>query len=177
MSIADDDEPTLQIIDSTNSRELFNQFEKVAAKDIRVGYLVERTTDSNGRAAVQPHSTAGARPPHRLFAVRYPGMGMEAAGAQQYQHQFGPGDTYSAADDNIVRFISCNKGVVLNLPLADGVSAGYGDLLTSNGDGTVRALNTGGGETKADAVAEVTEDSVDSTGTQNQLTFVKTEVV
>jgi len=171
----------LHIIDGTNGRPLLNQHEHPAASDVRVGMLLERTTDANGVPSVQPHADGGGGPEITFVAIPHDGVGMEPGGpwgADAYAHQSNDvGDTYEAASDTDVIYITANAGVVLNMPLSPDETVGFGDFLTSNGDGTLRALNTANtGESEADAVAQVYEESVDTTGLSD-FGFVNAEVL
>ena len=124
-----------------------------AGAAVDVGDLV--TLDANGELV--PHATAGtaAAPVRVAFEERARGMlPLDPDGEK---------DNWGAGD--YAKYIEPDEGVVLLLNLAAGADSAIdeNELLTSNGDGKVRGLDTVGGETEAAAVFEAKE-AVDYSG-------------
>lgn len=139
-------------------RDQFTQREFNTASVVGVGMLVERS----GAGDVQPHSTAGGTMDQVFVAKDDRSMGMEL------------GDEYPASTR--AKVLDCNSGVGLHLQLAAGTdlttaanaNVAVGDRLVSNGDGTLRKLDTSiTGETEAGVVAvadEAYDNSAAATG-------------
>ena len=105
------------------SHNLTAQHEAETVGTVRAGHLVEET--ANG---VQPLSVDGERPDRLLIALDLPGRG--------YQH----GDAFPVGET--IEYAELAGGQVRGL-LAVGENVSLTDDLTSAGDGTVRAANTG----------------------------------
>ena len=122
--MATGDDPNTILLTGQNRREQFEREEAEAAADVLTGALLEWNGDQ-----VQPHGTAGADPGTTMIAVENRGRGMVR------------GDTYAAGAN--VHFIIASGNKVF-LPVAAGNTVAKGDLLVSNGDGTVRPIDTDG---------------------------------
>ena len=144
-----------------------------AAAAMDVGDLVELTANDE----LQPHATAGAvnAPVRIAFEERARGMLADDPN--------GDNDAWSAGD--YAKYIEPDEGVVLLLNLAAGADLGAADqatidaneLLTSNGDGKLRGLDTVGGETDADAVFEAQEAVDYSAGAAGTFTKVRAQYI
>lgn len=120
---------------------------------VQTGHLVERTA-----AGVQPHSSAAAAGDPVLVAIDARDRGMEQ------------GDQYDAGE--LVRYLHSGSGAGFHFVLAAGSDLATasnanitdGDELVSNGDGTVRKLDTSKtGETE-DSVLAIADEAVDNSG-------------
>lgn len=110
-----------------HSRQKISQHEELAAAAVDAGMLVERTA-----SGVQPHSGGEAHPV--AFAKERRSGGMEY------------GDTF--ATDRPVMFCVAAAGAGFNGHLATGETVNHGDALVSAGDGTLRLIDTAGGDTQ-----------------------------
>lgn len=135
-------------------RDEMTQHEDTGVGAVTVGNLVERV--ANG---VQNHSTAAGQDGTTLIAIAHRGVGMEA------------GDAYD--DGTNVKYLAVSGGGVW-LRLAAGENVARGDQLVSAGDGTVRLLDTAGGDTAGGVVAEA-EEALDNSG-GTEAAFIRTEV-
>lgn len=118
------------------------------------GHLVEKY----GNTDYDVHGTAGGTKPEPRFARKAGEIG-------------GTISDDLAADDHI-KVAYCNGGVVVNALLADGENVSAGELLSSNGDGTLRSAEDGTSPDGEDAaVARATEavDNTDGDGTADRI--------
>lgn len=146
-----------------HGREEMVQYEhemNSGSADIEPGYLLERA-DESGDITVQPHSTDAEQDPTAYVAVEARGRGMNALAGDDDGRDDDP-DVYSTGGDSFVKYVKASGGG-LNMKLAAGESVSIGDGLVSNGDGTLRQLNTGGGDDE-NAVAFDAEETVDNSG-------------
>lgn len=142
--------------DTPKTVELYGygcQHEAQAHAAITPGMLVERATVS-GSFGVQAHATAGG-PGNMQFAVE---NGMVGRGI---------GDDYAADDQVIFKTYQPGSGVYALLATANDITAG--DLLASNGDGSLKAADL-----DEVAVAQAMEDLNNTSGSASRL---KVEVV
>lgn len=117
---------------------------------VRPGHLVEQ---ANG--GLQPHSTA-AEASAPLFAIERRYTGMLADDPD------GLNDEYKSSET--VLYANFDGGYQVYALLASGNTVSDGTRLVSNGDGTLRPLNTSNtGETESAVVGEAVE-SVDASG-------------
>ena len=127
--------------------------------DIRPGMLVERT--ANG---VAPHGTAaGTAAP--FFAVEWRKVGMLADEVGFPEELTSSTAINSVIESgNLVKFAGFDKGHQVWGLVPDGVNVPAYTPLVSNGDGTLRPINTGGatGEDDGSAVVQSIE-AVDNT--------------
>lgn len=126
--------------------EQIEQQEKATSGTVTAGHLVEV---SGG--AVQPHSTDGGNVDTPKFAKDMRGRGYEA------------GDDYPAGE--FITYLLCNGSALITALLApdNTVSADDETRLVSNGDGTLRVFNSGGGDVEGDVVA-VAKETLDTSG-------------
>lgn len=119
----------------------YTQDEANAAAAITPGELVEEVADG-----VQPHATAAEADAPALFAREHPETGRRID------------DDYPAGD--MAKYIRPTPGSRVRARLAAGNTYTGGDTrLVSAGDGTLRPLDTAGGDTEAAVVAEMYEDA------------------
>ena len=132
-----------------------------SAKTVTPGHLVERTSTGT----IQPHSTAGGLVKGKCFAVENTMRGK------------GIDDAYAAADNALFRVFA--PGSEVNAILAASQIIAIGDLLVSNGDGTLKKLSES-------AVTDLTENAGAIGGTNDgnlpdisavTSTYVQAEVV
>lgn len=135
--------PDSQKIVRYGREEMVQHEEFTDGSDIATGELLEET--ANG---VAPHATAAESGARTLVAVDARDRGMEM------------GDTYVA--DELVRYMDASGGGV-HLRLVTGESVSKGDDLVSAGDGSVRNIDTAGGDT-ADAIVASADEAVDNSG-------------
>ena len=122
--MATGDDPNTILLTGQNRNEQFERDEAQAAAAVQTGMLLEWNGDQ-----VQPHGTAGVDPGTTMIAIDDRGRGMVR------------GDSYAAGEN--VRFIIASGNKVF-LPVAAGNAVAQGDLLVSNGDGTVRTREIDG---------------------------------
>lgn len=145
--MAEGDNPATILLTGQNRNEQFEREEDPAAAEVLTGMLLEKNAGE-----VQPHSTAGAKPGTTKVAVDNRGRGMER------------GDSYAVGDNVHYLIASGNK---VFMPVAAGQTVAEDELAVSNGDGTVRTLNTGNtGETEAAVIGEFRGDLDNSGGTE-----------
>ena len=135
--MATGDDPNTILLTGQNRREQFELEEAEAAADVLTGSLLEWNGDQ-----VQPHGTAGVDPGTTMVAVDNRGRGMVR------------GDTYAAGAN--VHFIIASGNKVF-MPVAAGNAVAQGDLVVSNGDGTVRTVEIDGTAPDDDQTAVVGE--------------------
>ena len=124
---------------------------EIGATDIEPGHLVEVTSAGQ----VVPHSTANG-PAAGAFAIEDRDVGKTVE------------DTYVAADDENVHVGYPQNGTLIpNAWLADGESVDPGDLLVSNGDGTLQAYVAADAE--SGMVVAVAEESVAASGSDERV--------
>lgn len=114
------------------------------------GHLVE--LDSNGEYVA--HSTAGDAAEPVRFARKAGEIGDEIT------------DAY--ADGDWIKVANCLPTVEVYAHLASGENVAYGAKLVSNGNGELRELDTGGGDT--DAAIAIAREAVDATGGAERIT-------
>lgn len=102
------------------------------------GYLVEET--ANG---VQPHSTAAGQNAEPMFVREHSETGM------------GIDDDIPAGSN--AKYIMPTEGSRVRARVAAGETVAKGDELVSNGDGTLRVLDTAGGDDPGAVVATAYE--------------------
>lgn len=128
------------------------QHEAATAEEVYAGALVEKNADGD----LVNHATAGERPDVLRVAIESRGRGMEL------------GDAYPA-NDNAKYMQASGGGVYLrlaggtNLATAANATVDPSTGLVSNGDGTVRAIDTAAGDTQ-DAVIATPSEAVDNSG-------------
>lgn len=117
----------------------YEQDEAAADAAITPGYLVEETA-----TGVAPHATAAGYAVG-LFAREFPEVGR------------GIDDDYAAGDN--VKYIRPSSGMRVRARIAADETITAGDALVSAGDGTLRALDTAGGDDAQAVVATAYEDA------------------
>lgn len=119
----------------------YEQDEAEADAAITPGELVEETA-----TGVQPHATAAEDNPQSLFAREMPEVGK------------GIDDDYPTGDN--VKYIRASPGMRVRARLAAGNTYSGGETeLVSAGDGTLRPLDTAGGDVRGAVVAVAYEDA------------------
>lgn len=118
------------------------------ASDVTPGYLVERVNEG-ATDEYQAHSTDAEESPATRFARKTGEIGGEISDA--------------IAEGEILKVARALPGVRINAMLGNGDTVAYGDKLVSNGDGTLRALDTAGGDTDGAVVARARE-AADASG-------------
>lgn len=122
---------------------------------ITPGYLVEKY----GNSDYDVHATAGEAAPEPRFARKFGELGDEIT------------DDYAAGDH--IKVALCPRGVKVYAFLAAGEAVSEGELLSSNGDGSLRSATDGTSpDTEAAAVGRAAEAVDNSSGT----TEVRVEV-
>lgn len=138
--------------------------EGVAAGTVTPGDAVEVSGQGSGVSAdrqIQRQSTAAAAEDQLLFAVEY------SAGGKDIDDDY-------ASGENIYYFPALNGEYYYAFHnTAEDIA--YGDSLVLSGDGTLRALDTAGGDSAAAVVAEAREAVTNATGTAK--TRMKIEVI
>lgn len=117
-----------------HSRQKLSQHEETATAAVDAGMVVERTP-----SGVQPHSGGEAHPV--AFAKERRSGGMEY------------GDSYESGKP--VVFCVASAGAAFHGHLATGETVSHGDAIVSAGDGTVRLIDTAGGDTQTQVLGTV----------------------
>lgn len=136
--------------------------EGVAAGTITPGDLIEVSGESSGASPepeVQRSSTAAEGTPLKAFAVEFSATGM------------GPDDDYSSGD-SLYYFVGLPGDQFYAFHnTAEDIS--YGARLVSAGDGTLRAIDTAGGDTTDAVVAEARSAVTNSSSTSKSRVVVE----
>ncbi|WP_238532834.1 hypothetical protein [Halalkalicoccus jeotgali] len=141
-----------------------------AAEDIRPGALVERNGDE-----LQNHSEDGG-PASPMFAVEKRDWGMLADDTDIFANELSTVNNATHFAGDTALFAGFDKLHRVWGLLADGNTVEEDDLLVSNGDGTFRSIDSGGGETAENAIVRALE-GVDTSGESDGPNRIRLEVM